>query len=221
MSMNLLSNAGTQSLANYFNYGYVDKYTGQFNSNYSTLASYSSYTASSIFDNFSGIQCASYGSASSSTSPYHCVEKYGDTGLNLNGPVPYNGSTSRSFEVDYSGNGSSIIGNFMTSLQNVALGEYAPTSIAEQRINYHLPISMQHKPGTTINPTMKYLGLTSSRYAANSLNDTKFNNAIASSYNVFNVNSPTTSFDTNFSQINATLNKIAPTKTSNLMELMA
>lgn len=170
MSINLLSNTGTQALASYQAYApYM-----------STLNNVMSFNSASIFNTSAGLPGRET-TSSSDYSPYHAFQRYGSTGLNLNGPVPYNGATSKSLDIDYSGNGTSIIGNFYTSIQSVALGEYAPTSIAEQRLNYHLPVNQQSKPGATLTPVTKYLGLTSSIYT----NDTNFNNAINSSRNVF------------------------------------
>ncbi|MDD3593158.1 MAG: hypothetical protein PHX18_00850 [Candidatus Gastranaerophilales bacterium] len=74
----------------------------------------------------------------------------GKDGLNRNGaiqnnyepvmPATDNPFAGKSF-------GSSLIDNFYTSIQNVALGDYAPTSILEQRQNYYKAFEDQAKPG--------------------------------------------------------------------------
>ncbi len=49
--------------------------------------------------------------------------------------------------------GSSVMANFYASIQSVSLGQYAPTSVFEQRLNYHLDYADQRKPGESLSFT--------------------------------------------------------------------
>ena len=52
--------------------------------------------------------------------------------------------------------GSSLMGNFLTSIQDVSLGEYAPTSVFEQRLNYTIPYEQQAKAGSMLGSTTNF-----------------------------------------------------------------
>jgi len=204
--MNVLSNTGMatlQSFSSTYSYNIYTKsyqsytdilngisiknsYTGEycgFNmaSIFSSSTGTSNSTAYSSTGTYSNLYSNSYSSSYSNGSSY-TANLSGNDGLNRRGALSWNSSSIPTKSSSWlTGNyGSSFIGNMYTSLQTSALGNYSPTSVFEQRLNYHLDYADQKKPGETLGLTKSYLGLTSSSKTSSS-----YDNAIASSYNVF------------------------------------
>ena len=177
---NLLSSAGTQALAAYQSSEHYSNLSGISTKNTYTNAN-CGFNSGSIFNNSSGIQGAYnsgyYGKYSGDTTNYW---QLGDDGLNRNGAISRYLTTRSaipSSEKDYvkGDYGASLIGNYCTSIQSVALGQYAPTSVFEQRLNYHLDYADQNKPGA-------FLGSSSNYFNTDSVANNKSPN---SNYNVF------------------------------------
>ena len=209
---NLLSNTGTNALNNFYNgtYSQKNKYTGVYDSNLSILSgistknsytnTYTGFATSSIFANSSGIA-----QNNSFISTCNCGSmETGSDGLNRRGALNIKSSAIPKTDNPYAnGNyGASIVGNYFTSIQNVALGQYAPTSVFEQRLNYHLDYSDQKKPGSMLGVYTNYFDIDSVSNNANNV----------TGYNVFS--SKTTQASTNI--------KAAGAKTvSELMSVLA
>jgi len=185
---NLLSGAGTQAL-NAF------QQNAEHQKNLAGISTYNSYTKAnhgfygqSIFSNSSGItnsryNSGYYGNFSGDTTNYW---QLGNDGLNRGGAVSRYLTTRVSLptsEKDYARGsfGSSLIGNFCTSIQDVALGQNAPTSVFEQRLNYHLDFKDQNKAGDFLGSSVNYFNTES---VAN-------NQSPNSNYNVFATNTST------------------------------
>jgi len=161
--MNLLSNAGSLAMNNFYNGSSYNTETKQYQSNLSVLNGistknsytneYTGFNCNSIFNNSSGIQ----GSGSSCAyNPTFGLS--GNDGLNRNKPYSTISTTIPTSVSQYADGqyGSSLMGNFLTSLQSVALGQYAPTSVFEQRLNYTLPFDQQNKPGSMLGDYSNY-----------------------------------------------------------------
>jgi len=213
---NLLSNAGTNALRNFYN-GYsstANKYTGKYDSNLSVLQSISTsnsylnqntgFAVSSIFSNSSGIE------QNSSYSNTCCNSSWqtGNDGLNRRGALSLRSSTVPLTDNPYPNGkyGSSIVGNYYTSIQNVALGQYAPTSVFEQRLNYHLDFDEQRKPGSMLGNFTNYFDVDS---VANNANN-------VTGYNVFSSASKTS-----YTQTNAAQKACSAKTVSELMSFLA
>jgi len=227
--MNLLSNAGTEALSS------LQSSKSSILSTVSTkntaTGTYTGFNSSSIFSTSSGLS-DSYGSSYSS-SPYSGnttgLENYwqlGNDGLNRRGAVdPYLTKLSAipTSEKDYlkSDYGSSLSGNYCTSLQSVALGQYAPTSVFEQRLNYHLDYEDQRKPGQLSNSSSNYFNTDSVAYnTSNTSNYNVFGTYASTSTSASNSNtkSSTSVYSTDMSKYSSASN--AQT-VSSLMSLLA
>jgi len=199
--MNLLSSASTNSLNNFYNNSTQwNKYTNSYQSNVDILKGISTYNSAtnsytgfsmSIFSNSSGIGRSSFSSNYSSyNNPTINKNGYnstfgrtGNDGLNYNRPYATSQTTIPTSVTQY-GNGkygSSLMGNFITSIQHVGLGQYAPTSVFEQRLNYTLPYEQQAKPGSRLGDTSDFFNTDS---VAKNQNST-------TGYNVFSTNQST------------------------------
>ena len=175
---NLLSNSGTNALKNYLNTSTTNSYTKQTQTYTSILSGITGgFDSGSIFSNSSGIQ-----QNSSYSNTYNGNSwQTGNDGLNRRGAVNTNTSTVPQTDNPYAGGvyGSSIVGNYYTSIQSVALGQYAPTSVFEQRLNYHLDYSEQNKPGSMLGDYSNYFNVDSVAY----------NTSLSSGYNIFGTSS--------------------------------
>ena len=197
---NLLSSAGSQALAAYQKTENYSNLTGISTKNTYTNSN-AGFDTGSIFSNSSGIQ-GSYYTTDYSASNYW---QLGDDGLNRNGAVSRYHTTLSAIPTsskDYTKSpyGASLIGNYCTSIQSVALGQYAPTSVFEQRLNYHLNYADQNKPGAFLGSSINY-------FDADSVANNKSPN---SNYNVFATSATNTSstpkMSTGFSKVSSAQN---------------
>ena len=231
--MNLLSSAGTRALNNFYN-----GVNQQGQSNLSVLQNmsvYNSYTGKnhgfnmSIFNNQSGIGSSQLQGGGSSYGTSFGTQLFnrnsygrtGNDGLNRNGAYS-TPSTTIPTSVKQYGNGqygSSLMGNFMTSIQHVAVGQYPPTSVFEQRLNYTLNYDQQAKPGSMLGNYSNFFNTDS---VANNQNST-------TGYNVFGTSTASNnSFNTsaamsskNVSGLMSALNKTSMPYASNNQKAVA
>ena len=183
----LLSSAGTQALQTFQSNQSNMYYLG-------TVATENSYTKQtngfdnkSIFANSSGVDSSYSGNGALSgnfNTSYASNPYRGSDGLNRRGAISY--YDTRGCSIPRSVNeyqngvyGSSLMGNYLTSIQSVALGQYAPTSVFEQRLNYHLDYADQRKPGSMLGNYSNYFDTES---VANNKSQT-------SNYNVYSTSS--------------------------------
>ena len=156
----LLSSAGTQALQQFQSATSTNKYTGQTVNNLGILNSIDGgFANTSIFSNNASVT-ANYGNSSN----YLGLTSHNYTAKTLDaGMLP--GGTSCSWDAKISTfqrNGSSVIGNYYNSISNVALGQDAPTSVFEQRLN--LAGIQTNKPGSMLGNFNNYYDVDTSGY---------------------------------------------------------
>ena len=228
----LLSNSGTQSLANFQNTYQQNAYTGQYQSytdilgGVSTADAYGNYHgfSSSIFSNSSGIQqqggfSSSYGGNSWQS---------GKDGLNRRGAVDRmwaNSATIPTSSNPYpnAAYGSSIVDNYLTSIQSVALGQHAPTSVFEQRLNYHMDYGQQNKPGSMFGNFSNYMNIDAVYdNATNPNSGYNYSSNLAALTNASKTNNIFSTGNTGSVPINKNISKAAGASTvSSLMSMLA
>lgn len=188
----LLSSAGTQALQSMQSNNDAMYYLGTVNTDNSYTGQSAKFNNQSIFTNSSGIS-SEYTSGGYNNFGQVDYNSYtnpayrGRDGLNRRGAIS-GYDTRRSAIPTNEGQyanalyGSSLMGNYMVSIQNVALGQYAPTSVFEQRLNYHLDYADQNKPGSMLGNYSNYCNVDS---VAN-------NQSSSSNYNTYSSSSSKT-----------------------------
>lgn len=229
----LLSSSGTQSLTNYQNTYQQNAYTGEYQSymdvlgGISTADAYGNYHgfSSSIFTNSSGIQQQQRSSSLYGSNNWQS----GKDGINRRGAVDRqwaNSATIPTSENPY-GNGAfgaSIIDNYFTSIQSVSMGQYAPTSVFEQRLNYHMSYDQQNKPGSMLGNYSNYMNIDSVYTNATDKNSGyNYSSNLAALTNASKTNNIFSTGNTSSSvPINKNMSKAAGASTvSSLMSMLA